>query len=78
MSVVMDHLNNIWKDVPIDLELAKKLDDDFTIQEVDKAINQLPNDKACGSDGIPAEVYKLLKSNELLEVLCDFNNKCKE
>jgi len=35
-----------------------ELDDDFTVQEVNKFIVGLKNDKAIGCDGIPANVQK--------------------
>ena len=31
----------------------------FTIDEIQKAIKQLPNNKTCGNDGLPIEFYKL-------------------
>ena len=43
-----------------ELETRHDLDARPTIEELQDAISDLPNSKAAGSDGIPAELYKLL------------------
>ena len=34
---------------------------EYTLKEVQQAITRLKNNKAHGTDGIPAEVYKAIK-----------------
>ena len=42
--------------------LASGLDEVLTTAEIQKAINQMSNEKAPGTDGIPAEVFKKCSS----------------
>ena len=39
--------------------LTKFLRSRFSLEEVEKAINQLKNKKATGSDRVPAEIFKV-------------------
>ena len=47
----------------LDPDYIDKLDDDFTVQEVNKFILSMKNNKATGCDGIPAEAWKVLVTN---------------
>ena len=49
--------------------LASRLDEVPTTAEIQKAINQMSNGKAPGTDGIPAEVFKKCSSCLLLHLV---------
>jgi len=48
---------NVLSEIP-QWPLASRLDEVPTRTEIQKAINQMSNGKAPGTDGIPAEVFK--------------------
>ncbi len=47
----------------------RELDNDITIDEVRKAINQTHNNKSVGLDNLPYEIFKNNGSNEILTLL---------
>lgn len=49
-------------------------DANFTIAQIDKIVNKAKNNRSCGEDGIPAEVWKNVPS--LRNVVLDFFNAC--
>jgi hypothetical protein len=52
------------------MDYTDKLDDDFTINEVNKFILSMQNNKATGYDGIPAEAWMMIVTkHERTEVL---------
>ncbi|GBG84066.1 hypothetical protein CBR_g37941 [Chara braunii] len=55
---------DIWSHVQSRLNLAEtcKLEEDITVEEVVRAIAELPRLKTPGLDGIPAELYKELRN----------------
>jgi uncharacterized protein (DUF2147 family) len=45
-------------------DYTDELDDDFTVHELNKFILSRKNNKATGCDGIPAEAWKMLVTND--------------
>ena len=57
-------------------EYPKRSQPDYTMKELNKAIQKLKSNKASGPDGIPSEILKC-SSKELLEVILKLMNKIK-
>ena len=49
-------------DISVTDEYASTCNLPFTIEELGTAVKQLPNNKTCGNDGIPIEIYKMFWS----------------
>ena len=62
LNIIRDkaHLTKICNTAPTVLAWLTK---DYTDKEVKRAITNLKNNKANGSDGIPGEVYKALRKH---------------
>ena len=45
--------------VALNEALKEDMNKPFTIEEISKAVLQLPNNKTCGNDGIPIDFYKI-------------------
>jgi hypothetical protein len=82
------HFGDLFNKQELDLSVGKvqilgphyikELDMDFTNQVVKKFIMNMKNNKATGFDGIPAEVWKVLSTNnEGIGILMDLFNKIK-
>ena len=61
-------------DICVSEKLREKMNAPFTIEEISKAVSQLPNNKTCGNDGIPIDFYKVFWG-KLKEIFFDVINE---
>ncbi|XP_013169614.1 PREDICTED: uncharacterized protein LOC106119245, partial [Papilio xuthus] len=69
---------NIWsgvlEEVPVNIGMVKEI----SVEEVKKAVQGMKNGKAVGPDGIPVEVWKLLKADGWVWLTLFFNKLLQE
>lgn len=58
----------------LSLESRQLLDEPLRLEELERALQQLPNEKAPGADGLPGEFYKVYSETLLPRLLTVFND----
>jgi hypothetical protein len=78
---VEKHVRDVWNQetLPHNVDIVKYRDilhQNFTSEEISVALSLLGNRKSPGSDGFPAEIFKILASARFIDVITSFFNLC--